>query len=134
METNETRTPEPEQNNELQQNNAEQMPPEELDDLQKKIHDYSEKQWNLMQRAGGAVVGLACGFMLTHLSSYESIGMYGTIGAALIALFVPRLIEKRVKRSVQKGRVALMIALGVWLISYMLFMLISGVPILSKNA
>ena len=44
------------------------------------------------------------------------------------------LIEKRVKRSVQKARIAMMIALGVWLLGNLLYMLLSGVPIISKTA
>ena len=140
METNETRNPEtnpetkPETEPEakLQPNNAEHQPPEELDDLQTKVRDLPESKWNLYQTIGGAVTGAVCGYLLTELSSYPSIGMYGTIGAALLALFGPRLVEKRVKRTVQKARVWMMIALGVWLLAMLLFMLISGVPILNK--
>ena len=140
METNETQTPEtkpetkPETEPEakLQPNNAEHQPPEELDDLQTKVRNLPESKWNLYQTIGGAVTGAVCGYLLTELSSYPSIGMYGTIGAALLALFGPRLVEKRVKRTVQKARVWMMIALGVWLLAKLLFMLISGVPILNK--
>ena len=140
METNETRNPEtnpetkPETEPEakLQPNNAEHQPPEELDDLQTKVRDLPESKWNLYQTIGGALTGAVCGYLLTELSSYPSIGMYGTIGAALLALFGPRLVEKRVKRTVQKARIWMMIALGVWLLAKLLFMLISGVPILNK--
>ena len=140
METNETRNPEtnpetkPEAEPEvkLQPNNTEHQPPEELDDLQTKVRDLPESKWNLYQTIGGAVTGAVCGYLLTELSSYPSIGMYGTIGAALLALFGPRLVEKRVKRTVQKARIWMMIALGVWLLAKLLFMLISGVPILNK--
>ena len=140
METNETRNPEtnpetkPETEPEakLQPNNTEHQPPEELDDLQTKVRDLPESKWNLYQTIGGAVTGAVCGYLLTELSSYPSIGMYGTIGAALLALFGPRLVEKRVKRTVQKARIWMMIALGVWLLAKLLFMLISGVPILNK--
>lgn len=140
METNETQNPEtnpetkPETEPEakLQPNNAEHQPPEELDDLQTKVRNLPESKWNLYQTIGGAVTGAACGYLLTELSSYPSIGMYGTIAAALLALFGPRLVEKRLKRTVQKARVWMMIALGVWLLAKLLFMLISGVPILNK--
>ena len=140
METNETRNsetnpetkPETELEAKLQPNNAEHQPPEELDDLQTKVRDLPESKWNLYQTIGGAVTGAVCGYLLTELSSYPSIGMYGTIGAALLALFGPRLVEKRVKRTVQKARIWMMIALGVWLLAKLLFMLISGVPILNK--
>ena len=140
METNETRNPEinpetkPETEPEakLQPNNAEHQPPEELDDLQTKVRDLPESKWNMYQTIGGALTGAVCGYLLTELSSYPSIGMYGTIGAALLALFGPRLVEKRVKRTVQKARIWMMIALGIWLLAKLLFMLISGVPILNK--
>ena len=140
METNETRSPEtnPDTNPEtepeakLQPHNAEQQPPEELDDLQKKVRDLPESKWNLYQIIGGAVTGAACGYLLTEVSSYPSIGMYGTIAAALLALFGPRMVEKRIKRTMQKTRVWMMIALGVWLLAKMLIMLLSGVPILTK--
>ena len=140
METNETRNletnpetkPETEPEAKLQPNNVEHQPPEELDDLQTKVRDLPESKWNLYQTIGGAVTGAVCGYLLTELSSYPSIGMYGTIGAALLALFGPRLVEKRVKRTVQKARIWMMIALGVWLLAKLLFMLISGVPILNK--
>ena len=108
-------------------------PPVELDELQKKVRAYTEQQWNLYQRLGGAALGLLCGYLLTFFSSYPSIGMYGTIAAALIALFVPSMIEKRVKRTVQKGRIALMIGLGIWLLAYLAIMLIQGTPLLAST-
>ena len=136
METNETKSPEINPDTEtkakLQPNNAEQQPPEELDDLQKKVRDLPDSKWNLYQIIGGAVTGAACGFLLTEVSSYPSIGMYGTIAAALLALFGPKMVEKRIKRTMQKTRVWMMIALGVWLLAKMVFMLLSGVPILNK--
>lgn len=131
METNQNNTPEQEPN--LQpQAPQDQQPQEDLDELQKKIAALPEERWSLILRAGGAVLGLLCGFLLTFFSQYDSVGMYGTIGAVLIALFVPNIVEKRVKRRVQKGRFALMIALGVWLAAYLIFMLTSGVPMLAN--
>ena len=108
-------------------------PPVELDDLQKKVQAYPEKQWILFQRLGGAALGLLSGYLLTFFSSYPSIGMYGTIAAVLIALFVPNMIEKRVKRSVRQGRVALMIGLGAWLLAFLAYMLIQGTPMLGTT-
>ena len=109
-------------------------PQEELDDLQTKVRNLPEAKWNLFQRIGGAVMGLLCGYLLTYFGQYESIGMYGTIAAVLIALFVPRMIEKRVKRTVQKGRVALMIALGAWMLAYLLIMVLNGAPMINNAA
>ena len=108
-------------------------PPVELDDLQKKVQAYPEQQWILFQRLGGAALGLLSGYLLTFFSSYPSIGMYGTIAAVLIALLVPNMIEKRVKRSVRKGRVALMIGLGAWLLVFLAYMLIQGTPMLATT-
>jgi hypothetical protein len=129
LETNKPANTEPELTP-TTENRVEVQPPVELDDLQKKIHAYPEKQWNLLQRIGGGVLGLLCGYLLTYFSAYESIGMYGTIAAVLIALFVPGMIEKRVKRSVQKGRIALMLGLGAWLLIYLGVMLLKGVPMI----
>ena len=108
--------------------------PEELDALQKKVRAYDDKQWTLIQRVAGAALGILSGLLLTYFGKFESIGFLGTIGAVVIALFVPGFVEKRVKRSVQKGRIMLMIALGVWLIAFAAFMLLSGAPIVSKAA
>ena len=94
---------------------------------------YPDTQWILIQRVGGAVLGLLCGYLLTFFGQYESVGLYGTIAAVLVALFVPNFVEKRVKRSVQKGRIMLMIALGVWLAGYLVYMLVLGVPLMNKT-
>ena len=106
--------------------------PEELDDLQQRVRDYSDRKWNAILTVCGGLVGLLCGALLTVFSAMESIGMYGTIGAVVIALLLPRFAEKRVKRSVQKGRVAMMISLALWLVVTAAVMLIRGVPILTK--
>ncbi len=106
--------------------------PEEMDDLQKRVRDYSEQKWHLILTVCGGLVGLLCGALLTIFSAMESIGMYGTIGAVLVALLLPRMAEKRVKRSIQKGRVAMMISLALWLVVTAAVMLIKGVPIFTK--
>ena len=106
--------------------------PEELDDLQKRVRDYSDRKWNAILTVCGGLVGLLCGALLTVFSAMESIGMYGTIGAVVIALLLPRFAEKRVKRSIQKGRVAMMIALALWLAVTAAVMIIKGVPIFTK--
>ncbi len=133
MEKNQLPTPDTEQGG-LPRQDAPAQPAEELDELQTKVRALPEARWVLLQRAVGAALGLLCGLLLTYFGSFESTGMFGTVGAVLIALFVPGVIEKRVKRSVQKGRVALMIALGVWLAAYALIMLASGVPLLAADA
>ena len=131
-------------NEQLQKPNPEEQPeqpetpevintePEELDDLQKRIRDYSDRKWNAILTVCGGLVGLLCGALLTVFSAMESIGMYGTIGAVVIALLLPRFAEKRVKRSIQKGRVAMMIALALWLAVTAAVMIIKGVPIFTK--
>lgn len=131
-------------NKQLQKPNPEEQPeqpetpevintePEELDDLQKRIRDYSDRKWNAILTVCGGLVGLLCGALLTVFSAMESIGMYGTIGAVVIALLLPRFAEKRVKRSVQKGRVAMMISLALWLAVTAAVMIIKGVPIFTK--
>ena len=132
METNKPKDPEQDLTTLASDQPENQQPPEELDDLQKKVRDLPEKQWTLYQRIGGTVLGLLCGFLLTYFGSFESTGMFGTIGAVIIALFGPNFIEKQVKRTVQKGRIMLMIALGVWLVVYAATMLIGGTPIIAN--
>ena len=131
METNKPNKPEQDLTTLVTDQPENQQPPEELDDLQKKVRAFSDKQWTLYQRIGGTVLGLLCGFLLTYFGSFESTGMFGTIGAVVIALFGPNFIEKKVKRSVQKGRVMLMISLGVWLLAYALIMLLGGTHIVT---
>ena len=106
--------------------------PEELDDLQKRVRAMPDKKWNALMTISGAILGVLCGVLLTYFSAMESIGMYGTIGALLLAMLVPRLAERRLRRSVQRGRVALMIALGVWIAASAAIMFAGGTPIFSK--
>lgn len=133
METNEPRLPEQGPNAQPPERDTEPQPAEELDELQTRVRNYPEKTWLRIQRVGGAALGVICGLLLTYFANMESIGMIGTIGAALIALLAPNMIEKRVRRSIQKGRVALMIAFAVWLAGYTALMLIKGVPIIKAS-
>jgi len=133
LETNEPRLPEQEPNDQPAGQDASPQPEEELDELQTRVRNYPEKTWNLIQRAAGAALGVLCGLLLTYFANLESIGMIGTIGAVVIALLAPNMIEKRVRRPIHKGRVALLIALAVWLAGYTAFMLIKGVPIIQPK-
>lgn len=108
-------------------------PEEELDELQTRVRNYPEKKWKRVQWAVGALLGFLCGALLTYFANMESIGMAGTIGAVLIALLAPNMIEKRVRRSIRNGRTALILALAVWLVGYMVSMLIQGVPIIQPK-
>lgn len=117
----------------LNTENIPQQPPEDLDELQTRVARYPEKTWKLIQRVVGAAMGILCGLLLTYFSNFESIGMFGTIAAVLIALLLPNIIEKRVKRSVQKGRGAMLIALAVWLVGFTLFMVLQGSPVLQPK-
>jgi uncharacterized membrane protein HdeD (DUF308 family) len=113
--------------------NAAPQPPEDMDELQTRVHNYPEKTWTLIQRIAGGALGLLCGLLLTYFSNFESIGMFSTIGAVLIALLLPNVIEKRVRRKIQKGRAAMLIGLAAWLAGYTLIMVLSGVPLLQPK-
>ncbi len=113
--------------------NAAQQPPEDLDELQTRVANYPEKTWTLIQRIAGGALGILCGLLLTYFSNFESIGMFSTIAAVLIALLLPNVIEKRVRRKVQKGRAAMLIGLAAWLVGYTLIMVLSGVPLLQPK-
>lgn len=121
-----------EQNENRQEPESTPVPGEELDDLQKRVRAIPEKKWTILTIVCGALLGVLCGALLTLFSSMESVGMYGTIAALLIALFVPRLAEKRLRRSIQRGRIALMVGLAVWIGATALIMFASGVPLLAK--
>jgi hypothetical protein len=114
--------------------NPNEQPQEELDDLQKKVRAIPDQQWLWIQRIAGALLGILSGFLLTYFGNFDSTRMYSTIGAVLVALLVPNLTEKRIKRSVQKGRVAMIIALGAWLVIYAGIMLLSGRPLIANPA
>lgn len=118
----------------LPENEPIEQPQEELDDLQKKVRAIPEKRWLLIQRIAGVALGLLSGFLLTYLGNFDSTRMYGTIGAVVVALLVPNLTEKRIKRSVQKGRLMMIIALGAWLVVYAGIMLLSGKPLIANPA
>ena len=126
--------PELEQKSSVQETPTVTPPKEELDELQTKVRNLPDAKWILYQRICGAVLGLLCGYLLTFFGSYESVGMFGTIAAVLIALFVPNLAEKRLKRSLQKGRIALMIGLALWMLAYLGIMLLNGTPLLVNPA
>lgn len=133
MESNEPRLPGQDSTEPVSPRETEPQPAEDLDELQTRVRGYSDQKWALILRICGALIGVICGLMLTYLSNFESIGMYGTIGAVLIALFLPNMIEKRVKRSIQKGRVAMLIALAAWLVLFTLIMLLTGVPLIQPK-
>ena len=121
-----------EQNENRQEQTNVPAPAEELDDLQKRVRAMPDKTWNALTIAFGALLGVLCGALLTYFSTMESVGMYSTIGALLLAMLVPRLAERRLRRSIQRGRIALMIALAVWVAVSALIMFKSGVPIFSN--
>ena len=50
----------------------------------------------------------------------------------LIALLVPRFAERRLRRSIQRGRIALMIGLAVWVGVTAIVMFAGGTPLFTK--
>ena len=133
MESNKPSLPGQDPTEPVSQRETEPQPAEDLDELQTRVRSYSDRKWALILRIGGALLGAICGLMLTYFSNFESIGMFSTIGAVLIALLLPNVIEKRVKRSVQKGRTAMLIALAAWLVLFTLIMVLMGVPIIQPK-
>ena len=107
-------------------------PAEELDDLQKRVRAIPEKKWTILTVVCGALLGALCGALLTVFSAMESIGMYGTIAALLIALLIPRFAERRLRRSIQRGRIALMIGLAIWVGITALIAFAGGTPVFAK--
>ena len=121
-----------EQNENRQGQENAPAPAEELDDLQKRVRAIPEKKWTILTVVCGALLGALCGALLTVFSAMESIGMYGTIAALLIALLIPRFAERRLRRSIQRGRIALMIGLAVWVGVTAIVMFAGGTPLFTK--
>ncbi len=99
---------------------------EELNEVQKRVRAYSDKRWRTMQIVCGALLGAACGALLTFFGTSETTGVYATGGALLIALVAPNMAEKRLRRPVRQGRVAMIISLAVWLAITTAVALLSG--------
>lgn len=79
-----------------------------------RVNALTPKQWKLAQIAGGALLGLvALGLLMI---GGEELATYRLIVAALVALLVPRYIERVIRRDLVLTRRAMIVALLVGLV------------------
>ena len=94
-----------------------------MNGFQKWIARLDEKQWTLLQRIVGAILGAAAGISLfwNGGSDSEQGFSWSLIIAVVIAMLIPNIIEKQGMRRIPKLRVALVIALGVMIAGYFVY-------------
>lgn len=82
--------------------------------MEKRIGALPEKQWKLYQGIGGALVGLASMLSLTVFTG--DLSLYGVAVAALLALLLPRYLERAWNHKMPFARKVMLIAMVVGLI------------------
>ena len=87
--------------------------------FEKRIHAIPEKQWNLYQILGGAVIGLFTVVALFYGGSGISAPF---LAAVILALLLPNWLEDRGRRKLTKGRYAMIIVIAVGLVVMVLYM------------
>ena len=94
-----------------------------MNGFQKWIARLDEKQWTLLQRIVGAILGAAAGISLfwNGGSDNEQGFSWSLIIAVVIAMLIPNIIEKQGMRRIPKLRIALVIALGVMIAGYFVY-------------
>ena len=105
-----------------QENNTENQEPDKRTKLQKKIDGMNEKQWRVWQCIGGVVLGLAVCFFLLGDDGESMLGIYSFV----LALLVPKLLENSFRRSVNDGRIAMVITIAVILIARLIQLIATG--------
>lgn len=94
-------------------------------DFQKKVAKIPDKKWNQLQWFTGLLLGFLSGFCLTSLEVILGEGRdYGLIVAAVICFLAPRLIESQSARKIPKLRIAMIVALFVYLACFLAYTLI----------
>ncbi len=91
---------------------VEETPPEPTE-FEKKIAAIPDDKWKKYQIIAGAVLGILSSTSIMVLGRMESIGSMGLIAAAVLALFLPNMFEKKGGRRIPVLRTALIIALVI---------------------
>lgn len=95
--------------------------PELLTPFQAKIARLSDNTWKICQGIGGVLLAVAVtAFLFGGVSEDKSSSMF-TIYAALLALIVPRLVEKSCHRSINFGRMVMLITLCVGIVGFIVY-------------
>lgn len=85
---------------------------------EERVNALTEKQWKLAQITGGAALGLVAIALL--FIGGEELATYRMIVAALVALLVPRYVERVLRRELTVARRAMIVAMLVGLAAAML--------------
>ena len=93
----------------------------DMNGFQKTIARMNEKTWTLVQRIVGAILGVASGLALfwNGGSDNEQGFSWSLVVAIVIAMLIPNILEKQSGRRIPKLRVALVIALAIMIVGYM---------------
>ena len=85
---------------------------EHRNDFQRRVAALSDRAWNAIQITGGAILGGAEAFFLIGGTSDDSQFVFA-LYALVLALFVPKALEKACDRSLSRGRTVMLIAIAV---------------------
>ena len=102
------------QPNEIERNNEDHRT-----DFQKRVDKLSFKAWNTVQIVGGLLLGGIVSFFLFGGSSNEIMSMF-TVYALVLALIVPKVVENLCGRSLNRARIAMVIAIAAIMIANVL--------------
>ncbi len=102
---------------------VEEAPPEPTE-FEKRMAAIPDDKWKKYQIIAGIILGLLSAMCIVVLGRMESIGSMAFIGAAVLALFVPNILEKKGGRKIPVLRTALILALVVTMGLYMFYGLV----------
>ena len=94
-------------------------------DWNQRLQAMDEAAWKRANVIGGSVLGLAVSAVLFWLSNYAEFAPYAFMGAAVLALFVPRFVQGRVGRSVRAGQNAMLCTLAACMGVHILYPLVN---------
>ncbi len=80
----------------------------------------SEAAWKRVNIIGGIALGIIIGVVLFVLSDSARFGPFAFMGAAVLALFVPRFVQGRVVRSVRTGQIAMLFTVAACMGAYII--------------
>ena len=107
-------------------------PPEAYGDRAQAWADMrTDRQWRLFCMLAGAGIGSLCGALIFLFGASETYGMTAMLAALVIALVAPKLLERRLNRSMRRLQLYLIAAFGVWLVVFFIVLLASGTPFIA---
>lgn len=95
--------------------------PVEPTEFEKKIAAIPEEKWKKYQIIGGILLGILSGLSIAVLGKTETFGNISLIVAAVLALVIPNLFEKKSGRKMPTMRIALILSLAICLGLYMFY-------------